>query len=367
MFNSRVYYLDFARAFLMLIGVPFHVAHVYMSYEVWILNDNTVSPICDGLIFFVRIFRMPCFFLIAGYFAALKTESGSYSVWLQNRFRRLGVPFVSCMLVLSVPQYIFVRYADGRAVWPINAQELVAHLWFLPTLIAFCVVFIVAKTIMGRMSSGKVRQRQAYTGFAYVIGLGMLCGATKLAGFLMVHWFPDLATSPLNGLALPKTIGYSGCFFAGVVLFGAGRSSKDILQLRYWIFGPVVVPLLLPLFLPLGTEMRVFISGLLGLSMSYLFLALLQDGIKAGNGWVRELVDASYTIYLVHLPLGLIVCTALMGVSWPAELKALLASVAVLCLSYYSHKLIKRSRIMLFLFNGANLRRARTEAKAISA
>jgi hypothetical protein len=66
--TSRLHYLDAMRSVLMLLGVVLHSARPYDSRE-WQVKDVDTLPMLDGLVEAIHLFRMPAFFVVAGYFA----------------------------------------------------------------------------------------------------------------------------------------------------------------------------------------------------------------------------------------------------------------------------------------------------------
>ena len=71
--ESRLYYFDNLRALAMIAGVFFHAALAYspMSHNIWLSADIEQSIIVDWISWFTHLFRMPLFFVIAGFFVAI--------------------------------------------------------------------------------------------------------------------------------------------------------------------------------------------------------------------------------------------------------------------------------------------------------
>ena len=71
--DDRVHYMDNLRALAMLAGVVFHAALAYSPFihNYWPTAYAASSRLVDVLAWFVHLFRMPLFFPIAGFFAAL--------------------------------------------------------------------------------------------------------------------------------------------------------------------------------------------------------------------------------------------------------------------------------------------------------
>ena len=92
---ERLYALDNLRAAMMWLGIVLHVAVIYIagpSPLPW--RDNQTTPTADLLMAFIHAFRMPVFFILAGFFVALLIERRGARAMAHNRLRRLGLPFV---------------------------------------------------------------------------------------------------------------------------------------------------------------------------------------------------------------------------------------------------------------------------------
>jgi glucan biosynthesis protein C len=130
---------DFLRAALMLLGIPYHAALPYSTTE-WNISSGEDSWVFTAFADFVHLWRMPTFFVIAGYFALLILRRRGTREWLTGRFKRLGIPFLFGV-VLVVPAQWFIQLwtrTDGSgAAADLWVQGMttqipsISHLWFL--------------------------------------------------------------------------------------------------------------------------------------------------------------------------------------------------------------------------------------------
>ena len=72
MMHRREHYLDTCRAVLMLLGIPYHAALVYDPEMVWLIYTQDNVSFLGFLAELLHSFRMPVFFLIAGYYYVMK-------------------------------------------------------------------------------------------------------------------------------------------------------------------------------------------------------------------------------------------------------------------------------------------------------
>jgi peptidoglycan/LPS O-acetylase OafA/YrhL len=90
--------------------------------------------------------------------------------------------------------------------------------------------------------------------------------------------------------------------------------------------------------------------------MSVGCIGLFRDTIRSERRWIRYLSDASYWLYLTHLPLVILGQAAVRQWNIPGELKMLVltASVTIILLAIY-HLLVRYTWIGTFL-NGPRKR-----------
>ena len=70
----RYHALDALRASMMLLGLVLHSSASYVVaplHEAWPYKDAATSTMFDLAVFFIHLFRMPVFFVVAGLFAAM--------------------------------------------------------------------------------------------------------------------------------------------------------------------------------------------------------------------------------------------------------------------------------------------------------
>ncbi|MGG2476801.1 acyltransferase family protein, partial [Rhizobium sp. BR5] len=91
----------------MLLGIPYHASLLYSHALAWDIKDFETSPILTTLGAALVTFRMPAFFLVAGYFSTMVIGKKGRMRWLKQRFLRLGVPFIVAVLLLG-PLQLFL-------------------------------------------------------------------------------------------------------------------------------------------------------------------------------------------------------------------------------------------------------------------
>ena len=124
--NTRLYALDNLRAVMMWLGVVLHVAVIYMvapSPLPW--HDNQSSELADLLVALIHSFRMPVFFILAGFFVTMLVQRRGVRGMLKNRLMRLGLPFVLLWPVIYVACVVLALLFVHRMVrgtWGLDVE-----------------------------------------------------------------------------------------------------------------------------------------------------------------------------------------------------------------------------------------------------
>jgi glucans biosynthesis protein C len=163
--ESRLHYMDNLRALAMLAGVVFHasLAHSVLMHEFWPTADAGRSIAVDAFAWFSHLFRMPLFFVVAGFFVALLVQKRGMVGMLRNRFARVLLPFILFwpLVYFSMGWLIIHAAANVESLspllkmikpWLANPNQpatlpSLVHLWFLPYLMCFCVLAWVADAL----------------------------------------------------------------------------------------------------------------------------------------------------------------------------------------------------------------------------
>lgn len=147
----REYFLDSIRAWLMLLGIPFHISLIYSTHS-WHVNSATPSWWLTLFNDFIHAFRMQVFFVISGYFSYMLFLRYPLKRWWKVRVERVGIPMLTAIPLLTLPQFILLQYVKEKTEnWPTLsayekyntlAWELISHLWFLLVLVILTTVSI---------------------------------------------------------------------------------------------------------------------------------------------------------------------------------------------------------------------------------
>ncbi|HEY0955100.1 MAG TPA: ATP-binding cassette domain-containing protein [Roseateles sp.] len=380
--GERLHALDAVRSFALLLGVAFHAMLSFipgMPPGMWAMVDNSPSPFLADASFVAHSFRMTLFFFIAGFFARqLHQRLGTKGFWA-NRAQRIAVPLVVGWLLL---------FPAIGAVWYFGLQKMfngappampemprqpgafpLTHLWFLYQLLWLYAGALLARSLIVRLDRGQVLRGlvdRAVTG-ALRWPVGALLLGLPLAGVLLATpaWFPwGGIPTPDQSLIpqLPATVGYGAAFAFGWLVQRA-PGALAALRARWWLHGALAVAssalclYVLKTQPPFGMPDQpklVFTLAFVASSWawSFAFTGLALRTLSGHHPAVRYVADASYWIYLVHLP---VVAALQVWVGhWPLHwaLKFPLIVVTSLALLFLSYHVLVRSTVIGKLLNG---------------
>lgn len=371
--QGRLHWMDGARASLMLLGIPFHAAMVYSS-QGWEISSPESSDLLTALAQASSAFRMPAFFLVAGFFAAMMLARRPRGAFLRSRIVRLGLPLVTCLLLLSPLQVGLLELASGThgATGPLAqsfvdtdghlrgdaARIWIAHLWFLIDLLAYTALLCAVMTPVN------TARLQRLGGWLHALPLWAVAGLVLLhAGYsLLLGAYDNLAGRPLPGLpygviSTGKWLFNLPFFVAGVLCFHERRLLQAAIS---WRRGSLLLgTVLLTLFAlwpsdgePWQKALRLCLWPLASWAGLHLVLGACARWLDQPSALVRHFVDSAYSIYLFHLVFIFAGGVALAQVRWPLLLEFVLLAGSALGGAWAVHLALRRSAVYRLLFNG---------------
>lgn len=387
---DRLHALDAARAFALVAGI---VLHSTMSFFLVVpAADVSRSTTLAVGFYAIHVFRMTLFFLIAGFFGRLAFHRRGARAFVKDRARRILVPLVGGWVILAPPTIAVVLWGLSRTfpeaasgADPAGAPQglPLTHLWFLYYLTMLYALALAARHAFVALvdRSGGLRARlDVLVGGGIRSRLAPLVLAAPTAAILVLDadwpvWFgiptPDVGLVPKPA----ALVAFGTAFGFGWLL----HRHSDLLDLlgRQWattlavaigltatclaIVGPTP-DLAAPTVLNGGPWVRLAYGGAYALSIWTWTFGLLGSAVRFASGPSavrRYLADASYWLYLVHLPIVFLLQVLLMEVPlhWAVKLPAIVAvTLAVLLGSY--HWLV-RPTFLGELLNGRRVPRRR--------
>lgn len=374
--GERLHYLDAVRAFALILGVIFHASLSFMPYPVgWAVMDVSTSPLVGAFCLVSHSFRMPLFFLIAGFFSHLSFHKRGTASFVRSRGLRLLLPFILGWFILwplIVSGWIMgwssmqgsVSISEGLTGGFLGLLKLPeglftnTHLWFLYYL-AMITAGVVLMNAVAQLGGSHYNRLADFADTCLHWFSGRwwapLALALPLVQFLV--WMPSWGLhTPNTSLIphLPTFVIYGGSFLLGWMLH---RNPPSLLRLTRISPDRILIALLATgASIALGsiqndTGHPHYGAAFALFSATYAVmlcsLALLAIGVARllvhrPSRCLRMLADASFWIYLVHLPI--VVWLQVAVAEWPLHWlpKLTLISILTLAACLGSYLLVKR-------------------------
>ena len=338
----RYHSLDSLRAIMMLLGLVLHSSVNYLPLpdpDLQVYLDAKTSSYFSYLFSFIHSFRIPTFFVIAGFFAAYLCDTRGTKPFLSHRMHRIGIPLACSMPIIFVMVAAASYYAQLSTTGPKLPEgnfdtildSLFMHLWFLYYLLIFCVVAIPIRSLIRRMRAD-LRDRILNT-FARVLhrpyGLVLLAAISGLTLYPMTHWMLDYSSSPFPPLRILTA--YAVFFTFGWLIFKR-REVLEGFKPRAWehsIIG-LVCQVGYQFFYNHGhgddTAILDHFLAISFLSLSiwsliYGFLGLFLRYLERPSPYWRYMSDASYWMYIIHMPITIALPPLLADYALPSGVK----------------------------------------------
>ncbi len=367
---QRRHHLDAIRVSAILLLIPYHAARYVQKGE----GD---PRIVDAVVWFVHTWHMPLFFAISGFLAASALRRSTAALQLRARFRRLGLPLVVGMLTVVPLANFFVigaaALAPRRGPLPPKRELDLAnvfsltprHLWFIAYLLMISLVAIGLWLAIQRAP-----------------GLG--AAINRSFGRLMKSWWAVPALASISAAILitktgwvaggsasnslipaPTLFAYYSLFFLFGWLLSGQSDLVEQLKRGAWLRLGAGVLIAVPAFLlfydngdftgNVGTpgvlaeidELRLY--GLLTVGIvCWLTLfgiwGVLARYVRKESRVLRYLSDASFWIYLVHIPFLVALQSSLSTTDLAIPVRWGLAVSGTLALAIGTYALVRGTR-----------------------
>jgi len=391
--SERLHALDAVRGFALIAGIVFHATVSFLvapkGVPLWIVTDSQPS-VALGVVFHVlHIFRMTTFFLIAGFFAHLTFHRRGARAFIADRARRIAVPLlvgwpILFVAIVAVTIWAAVSMAHGRPLPPAPKYPgfpafPLTHLWFLYVLLWLYAATLCVRAIIVRLDPagrlGGAVDRAVRFAATHPTGLAALAAPTMLAFLATPSWLPWFGVPTPDSSLVPNLaacVAYASAFGFGwlahrqIEILAAWRRlwpaylalalGFTIAELALLGLNPALQPptgaarLALAVLYPLAAWSWTF--ALIGLAVRY-----LSDFSVAR----RYIADASYWLYLVHIPLIMALQVVVAPLAWPAPVKFAVILGVAFPLMLASYQLFVRHSFIGAILNGP--RESRSSAR----
>ena len=379
---------DFLRATMMLLGVVLHTALCFQETPgAWIYQDPNTTPLAGLLVVSIHVFRMPVFFAMAGFFGAMLLRRRGLATFASHRFNRIAVPLVVGWFVVFPMLAWAISFAWTNSAsdsigtafekMPWNANFADAgpmHLWFLVDLLWFYAAAVLlrgvgsllpalgtfVRDVVNALAVGRLRwfRLPILVAGAFLLMLPMkgpgidtteswrpewhimaLYGFYFAVGWL-AHDVPGLVASlqrwswlRLAGGVVALALATAATIACYVVMFDPARGTDS---------SAYAATFLIAQFLQAAAACLLLL-GLAGAS---------ERVFRRMSPVVRYLVEASYWIYLLHLPLTIFIPALFRRWEFPGLPKMLMMMVLVTIPLLVTYHLLVRGTAIGATLNG---------------
>lgn len=335
--NQRLHYLDAARALALILGIVFHASLSFMPIFIgWAVMDISTSKAISFFVLISHSFRMELFFVMAGIFSHMTLHLRGTQAFLSSRLIRIAVPFMLFWFLLRpllVSGWIMgaesmrgeVDILAGLKLGFASLAEIPAglfvgtHLWFLYYLLLITLSIMLVRGVIGLSPALYKSITDKSDGVIKWLCNGpmaipFLVLPTALCLWFMKSWGLDTADKSLIP-DIPVSMIYGGGFLFGWMLHRQPLLIDKLVEISadkiITCVGAVIATSLLSSYEMQYSHSQyslIKICYVVTYAMMMWSLILLTIGtckklVKGENKTIRYIADASYWLYLIHLPI----------------------------------------------------------------
>ena len=343
--NARLHHLDALRALTMLLVLPVHAVVIAGFHGGW--NDAEAT-----LFWLVHVFRVPLFFLLAGFFGAHLLRSHGRAGLLRNRLVRIVVPLVT-VVVLVVPvlglmlkSVSAIDPRPGSSGLGVFVDFYPHYVWFLWYLVFFYCGALALHALLARLPGVRGALHRGSRGLlSHWTAPLLLAVPCALLIYREPTWTPE--TPSESFLPHWDLLVYFATFFAcgwALCSVAGAREAIESRPGRYTALGSVALPPALALYLlhgepAVGTSRLAHVAAVCLFSVTtwalvFALLGAARRYLPEANPRLRYLADSSYWIFLSHFPVMAALAIALFAIPMPDGLRLPLLVLVTFCLIF---------------------------------
>jgi peptidoglycan/LPS O-acetylase OafA/YrhL len=372
--------INAARVFASLLVVIFHAAVPYMTSPIplWVVHDTAQHISVDMLIFWVNGFAMPLFFLLGGWSIAKSSIQRPFLGFAWHRINRLGQTFLLA-LVLIVPILLLtwgigLLYTERltmanltRLNFPSSLRSHLGpcHLWFLEYLLLLSIAWAAIARIGQRLPRlhGWIQGKylEPILGSAW----GALLLSVPAALILMFDMEAPFRLIPEFAIDTSRLMYYFVFLVGGVWLANQPRAYAILSAMAplnllmatavFIVLDPLTLSVFARTLVDSARWLVVCLQPIFAWSMVLGFLGAAIRWCGRPNETIRYNHEASFWVYLAHLPVVCIV--QLMLLEWQLQpwIKLSIAAASGFLISLISYELCVRYSFLGSVINGRRI------------
>ncbi len=357
---------------MMLLGLVVHSAITYGLYEdlgSWPIRDSITHLSNDFIVNFIHSFRMQIFFLVSGFFGSMLFYDRNPLAMIKNRISRIILPFIVFMILL----WPIIVFGFGYSMLVFSGQsnpiEVIAsfftginmlipkftfHLWFLYYLAQITTATIILAYLLEKTPK---TSKYILLNFNRIMRHSLLrilifASITATIYYLIGTWsvFTSISFVPNFNMFLY----YSSFYLIGWILYKSKSFLDSFTEHDFFITLIGIILFTLYFFM---NETFTFLTHVVLKSIIVWLLIFGITGLfirhtSKYSVIMRYLSDASYWVYLVHMPLTAIIPGLISEWLMPATFKFLFVFITTSLICFLSYHFTVRDTFIGKFLNG---------------
>jgi Acyltransferase family len=359
----------------------FHCLCIFAASDYFIINSE-LSVALYALVYLMLIWMIPVFFIISGRVTYFSKGSASFTGSIKSRFLRYMIPFIFGVLILSpiiiyltrvfhheysgnILSFYLNNYFHGLYGFGGNFSFLGNHLFYLLYLFIFTSIFF----IMIRLNPWKKDDGKKHDWLAFF----------QKPGAIFLLSIPLIITTEVNFVD-PAVFGRTSTggwnifshflFFAYGLLFSYDQRFDSIIDRHWKISAIMAVPLLatyawlltdVPYYTAVESWLKAILLGLAGFTTVLAIFGFAHQRITKPVKNIKSMNEAVMPFYIIHFPIVIIVGFYVVQLNLSLIPKLLMVIGLSFLSVVTSYLVIKRFRILRFLFGMKVKRRTNAE------
>jgi glucans biosynthesis protein C len=371
--SERVFALDALRGIMMLLGIVLHAASSYSlksEWGTWLLKDPDNNFLFLVLIEYIHAFRMPVFFVAAGFFAALLFYKKGPEALLRNRFQRIVLPFVAGVIIIWPLVFIAASFSlaafKGSATPYSDAWQAVESLGFIPFKMAhlWFLYFLAILALANYLLAILFRKETAFTViFTKWVTLALKNFWIRIASVVAIYF---LMLSWMGTAGIISSVTWMPNFIVLLlyfIFFSLGwmiYKTESLLYLKSNSVAQLALATVLFLvaeFMPWASEawthtLKQLLTAVSGTLFIFGFIAFFLTYFASYSKRLSYLMEASYWVYIIHLPFMFFIPGLMAGSGLPVLLKFFITLTTTSFICMLSYKYFVRGTFIGMFLNG---------------
>ncbi|PUZ27664.1 Peptidoglycan/LPS O-acetylase OafA/YrhL, contains acyltransferase and SGNH-hydrolase domains [Chitinophaga costaii] len=363
--KERQYYLDWIRTFTILIVFLFHDGRFFDSDD-WHIKNAVKSPAADFILFLLKEWLMPIFFFVSGASTWFSISYKKTSKFAADRFKRIFIPLLFGIFILSPPQVYVERLSHGQfsgSFWLFlphyfsgwygfggNFAWMGLHLWYLLLLFVFSFLTLPLFIWWKNNRNSSTIDAPLICFFVFVLILASVGILISLDNFLMNRSFAGWGI--LEHLII---------FICGFYAYAKPGIQPGLIRQRYIFLLITLLATAINSFLYLnhmlyeyGTldyGLKIVLRSLACFGWIFTIFGFAEKHLNYTNRFLKYSNEAVLPFYILHQPIMLLTGYFIINTAMSLSFKYLLIAIISFALVMICYQfIIRKNNWLRYLF-----------------